>query len=307
MATRTNRTSRIRNRIAGAALLICSAALGACRTTPEVVPPASIAAARGWKELGITAVQETPHVFYRHSPWAGLSHRDMRTTEEHVLAVAKGLDIRPPRRLLYLVVSPEWLREQTGTARRSESIPRPGLSVIEDWGEHPGDRTGSQGSRASGENTLFDGVVLSVSATDLHEITHCVSGLLLSPETYLFRCPLTFEGLAVAWDGRPRERANERVKELWPSEGPLLPTDLIDSFPDAPAGRVDLAYNVSGSFVRYLLQRRGREDFREVFRARKDAFRSTFERVYGEPVESFQSRWLAELGLDSSSLEVTDE
>jgi len=302
MRSRLRRGSRLRaaGRVAARALLpLAAPILVGCASVDRERLPLSLETARGYRKAGLTTIRETPHIVYRHAPDRGVSPRDMHLAEEHVVRVADALGIRPPHRLLYLLVTREWMKLATGRTFAHESIPRPGLATIEGFGTHPGDRTSLGRGAFSDEDLPFEGIVLSFDAAHLHELTHCVSALLLSPADYLRRSPLVFEGLAVAWDGRGRGSVDRRLRELWGGEGPLYPSELVTAFPfEASDGRIELAYHVAGSFCAFLLRARGKEAFHELFtRGTKDRFAEVFERTMGAPLESLERAWIREVVL----------
>ncbi len=286
------------------ATLIFATSAGCVATPNREGFPVSLRTAREFRKEELTVVRETPHLVFRHAPWHGVSDRDLALAEDFVVETASRLGVDPPAKTLYLIVDDEWMRERVGHRRHAEAIPRPGLARVRGFGMHEADRLASASHAIEADSAgdvPYDAIVLSSTATNLHELTHVVCGELLSPEDYAYRSPLVFEGLAVAWDGRSAEQAVERFAALWIEAGPLWPSDVVLGFPPIGADpqRVDLAYEVSGSFVRSLLARHGLEPVVDLLRtARKDTFHEVFEAVFGETLEEAESAWSAGLGRD---------
>lgn len=289
-------------RALGLALLVATSVWGCAAVSLQEDLPVSLRTARDFRKEELTVVRETPHLVFRHAPWHGIAERDLALAEEFLVETARRLGVSPPAKTLYLIVDDDWMRDRVGHRRHAEAIPRPGLARVEGFGEHPADRVASalrEVDAGSERDVAYDAIVLSSSPANLHELTHVACGELLSPEDYAYRSPLLFEGLAVAWDGRSAEQSERRLAALYRESGALLPSDLVMGFPTATEDprRLDLAYEVSGSFVRYLLARHGLEDVVALLcAARKDRFYDTFEQILEQSFEDAESGWAGAFG-----------
>ena len=289
-------------RALGIALLVATCAWGCAAIPVQEDLPVSLRTARDFRKEELTVVRETPHLVFRHAPWHGIAERDLALAEEFLVETARRIGVTPPAKTLYLIVDDEWMRDRVGHRWHAEAIPRPGLARVEGFGEDPADRVASalrEVAPGSEDDVAYDAIVLSSSPANLHELTHVACGELLSPEDYAYRSPLLFEGLAVAWDGRSAAQSERRFAALSLESGALLPSDLVMGFPASGEDprRLDLAYEVSGSFVRYLLARHGLEDVVALLRAaRKDRFYDAFERILGQSFDDAEAGWAGALG-----------
>jgi hypothetical protein len=131
----------------------------------------------------------------------------------------------------------------------------------------------------------FAGQVHSTSACHDHELVHLVAAQMGDPGRFFQ------EGLAVALGDEPRGLGRKAKKAL--SGGQPL-TRWVAGF----AGQdPDAAYAVAGTFVRHLIDTRGMEKVRALFRASRSeadvprAFAATF----GQGLEEALATWRADL------------
>jgi len=252
-------------------------AAAGCATTKEELP-ASLVVAANPKAERLHVVRETPHLELRHGSASRVTEADLALCEDHLVEVAHRLGTDPPRRILYLLVTPERMLALTGASRASESLTAPAMALFPE---------------AEPLRVRFDGIVLSSLPRSTHELTHCVSARLVEREDFLYRSPLVFEGLAMALEPRPEGWIEERLAVRRESSPTPRPSDLVAGFPGAQgSGEEEAAYLVAGSFVSWLLERFGTEPFVALLRrGRKDRFFEVFEHAYGRPFAEVEAEW----------------
>lgn len=115
-----------------------------------------------------------------------------------------------------------------------------------------------------------------VSGTLRHEISHAVVDSILGPGVSFFA-----EGVAEAFSGTRTWLVDDAVVPV----GALLDEDK------------DLDYTAAARFVRFLIDTRGLERFKQIYRKAtkqsQPAIRAAFEAVYGETFEAIEAEYLS--------------
>lgn len=126
--------------------------------------------------------------------------------------------------------------------------------------------------------------------TGLHEDCHVLAQQLWGGS----RLPFLVEGLAVYCDGHWLSAPVDRWVSVLSKRGDLIPLqgllqpDLFESYPDL------LTYPVAGSFVKFLIEKFGIEDFRTFYlSARPASIREDFEKIYPLSLEEAERGWLS--------------
>ena len=135
------------------------------------------------------------------------------------------------------------------------------------------------------------GKSIGVKGTTCHEIAHVITwNALGEPGTQFLS-----EGIAVAMDGEWHSRADTTTSlhqwaKKFMQEGklPSLIT-LVNNWEDVPG---TISYPVSGSFVKFLLEKYGAEKLKQLFfKATPDDFFRNFKIIYGQPMTDIEQIW----------------
>jgi hypothetical protein len=175
---------------------------------------------------------------------------------------------------------------------------------------HMGLLTGAYSTNAYADPSQF--ALHTIFPFDNHESVHLYTSLFGSAPG-LFN-----EGIAVAfqtdpsaddfiprWSGEPVHDVARRLR----SQGNLAPISSMLTTRDFLLVPDDVRYPEAGSFVRFLIDTRGLEPMRELFRLSSpedpaDAVRERFHDVYGGTVEDVETEWLRFLDSISSAREL---
>jgi hypothetical protein len=124
-----------------------------------------------------------------------------------------------------------------------------------------------------------------------HELAHVLAGAFGDPIFHVARRGFHFsvgliEGAAVAADDPPQRVSLDQQVKIMRAEGLLPPLERIFG-PGFFAYSGPQAYTAAGSFCRFLIETRGAERFRALYRSAGD-----FASVYGEPLQALERAWL---------------
>ncbi|MGC9521337.1 MAG: peptidase MA family metallohydrolase [Anaerolineae bacterium] len=148
--------------------------------------------------------------------------------------------------------------------------------------------------------------LLSMDIDIPHELTHHAIYDLLGPQGYATLPTWLNEGLATHFEARPDSNyalALEAARQA----NTLIPiSELCLPFPESPA-RAELAYAQSGSLIRYLQQRYGWSQIRELLAIYADgvACSTGIEKVLGVNIDQLDRGWRAWLAQDQPSIQAS--
>jgi hypothetical protein len=175
--------------------------------------------------------------------------------------------------------------------------------------------TGHQGSGWATGQMIVEVCNEQTQMNPYHEAVHLIAGQVGSPPA-LFN-----EGLAVYLSehlrapgpeepGRGKVPVDERAAQLL-IQGEWIALPELLTYPEIgpERSRPEVSYPLAGSFVKFLVERQGREKFLEaygVLRKPKDlamhtSNTQTLERIYGRPLPQLEDEWKQALRQRSSS------
>lgn len=220
----------------------------------------------------LTATMETAHFSYRYTP--GDSLQDARQEAHHVWAIAQ-LGVVLSQKVIY--------NKYTSRAQMSEA-------------------TGRGNTNAFAEPEIF--TVHTPFSWENHETVHVYTSLIGRPSDFFN------EGIAVAFQTDPiagdfESRFNgQQVHEAVADYRKLKVAPPLDQIVETNGFRVipdsTMSYRIAGSFVRFLIDRRGIERVKTFFRisGASDArivIQQRFEAAFDQPLSAAEAEWIASL------------
>jgi hypothetical protein len=220
----------------------------------------------------LTATIETPHFSYHYTP--GDSLQEARQEAHHTWAVAQ-LGVVLPQKVIY--------NKYTSRAQMSEA-------------------TGRNNTNAFAEPEIF--TVHTPFSWENHETVHVYTALIGRPSDFFN------EGIAVAFQTDPgagdfESRFNgQQVHEAVADYRKLNVVPPLDQIVETSGFRVipdsTMSYRIAGSFVRFLIDRRGLERVKTFFRISRAAdarsvIHQRFEAAFDQTLSAAEAEWIASL------------